>query len=58
MLFLGSNGVGSDNLYDSGYSTAKSVNVTGLPVYAEKIYARPYSYVGGVWVSVPISPFD
>jgi sugar lactone lactonase YvrE len=48
-LLLGSNGVGSDNLYNSGYTTHKSVNVTGLPVNGETVYARLYSYVGGAW---------
>jgi hypothetical protein len=48
-LFLGSNGVGSNNLYSSGYTTHKSVNVTGLPVNGETIYARLYWYLGGAW---------
>ena len=48
-LFLGSNGVGSNNLYSSGYTTHKSVNVTGLPVNGETVYARLYSYLGGTW---------
>jgi hypothetical protein len=48
-LLLGSNGMGSDNLYNSGYTTHKSVNVTGLPVNGETVYARLYSYVGGAW---------
>jgi hypothetical protein len=48
-LLLGSNGVGSDNLYNSGYTTHKSVNVTGLPINGETVYARLYSYIGGDW---------
>jgi len=48
-LLLGSNGVGSDNLYNSGYTTHKSVNVTGLPTNGETIYARLYWYVNGAW---------
>jgi hypothetical protein len=48
-LFLGSNGVGSNNLYSSGYKTAKSVNVTGLPVNGETVYARLYWSIGGTW---------
>jgi hypothetical protein len=48
-LFLGSNGVGSNNLYSSGYTTHKSVNVTGLPVNRGTVYARLYSYLGGSW---------
>jgi sugar lactone lactonase YvrE len=48
-LFLGSNGVGSNNLYSSGYTSHTSVNVTGLPVNGETIYARLYSYFDGAW---------
>lgn len=48
-LLLGNNGVGSDNLYNSGYTTHDSVNVTGLPVNGETVYARLYSYIGGAW---------
>ena len=51
-LFLGSHGVGSNNLYSSGYTTHNSVNVTGLPVNGATIYARLYSYAGGAWHSV------
>jgi sugar lactone lactonase YvrE len=48
-LFLGSNGVGSNNLYSSGYTSHTSVNVTGLPVNGETIYARLYSSYNGAW---------
>lgn len=48
-LFLGSNGVGSNNLYSSGYKTTKSVNVTGLPVNGETVYARLYWFIDGSW---------
>jgi hypothetical protein len=48
-LLLGSNGVGSENLYNSGYTTQKSVIVTGLPVNGETLYARLYSFIGGAW---------
>jgi sugar lactone lactonase YvrE len=48
-LVLGSTGVGSDNLYNSGYTTHKSVNVTGLPTNGETIYARLYWQVDGDW---------
>jgi len=47
-LYLGS-GKGTGDLYHSGYTTARSVNVAGLPVDGRKIYARLYSYVGGAW---------
>jgi serine protease len=48
-LFLGSNGVGSENLYSSGYTTHNSVNVTGLPENGETVYARLYSQLGRAW---------
>jgi hypothetical protein len=48
-LFLGSNGVGSNNLYNSGYTTHESVNVTGLPVNGETVYARLYWQLDGTW---------
>jgi hypothetical protein len=48
-LFLGSNGAGSNNLYNSGYTTHNSVSVTGLPVNGETIYARLYWQVDGAW---------
>jgi len=49
MLYLGTTGVRSDNLYNSGPTSATSVNVTGLPINGETIYARLYSYIGGAW---------
>ena len=48
-LFLGSNGVGSDNLFNSGYTTHNSVSVTGLPVNGEMVYARLYWTISGAW---------
>jgi hypothetical protein len=49
MLYLGTDGVRSNNLYNSGPITATSVNVTGLPVSGQTIYARLLSYIGGAW---------
>jgi hypothetical protein len=48
-LLLGSNGVGTDNLYNSGYTMHRSVKVTGLPTNGETVYARLYSLMNGVW---------
>jgi len=39
-LWLGSTGVGSSNLYDSGEKTVTSVATAGLPTNGETIYAR------------------
>jgi hypothetical protein len=49
MFYLGSTGVRSKNLYNSGPTTATSVNVTGLPTNGETIYARLYSLINGAW---------
>jgi hypothetical protein len=48
-LWLGTTGVGSQNLYNSGSTTATSASVTGLPTYGQKVYATLGSLIGGVW---------
>jgi hypothetical protein len=48
-LFLGSTGVGSNNLYSSGQKTATSFSVNGLPNNGETIYARVLTNFNGVW---------
>jgi hypothetical protein len=47
-LYLGTTGVGSDNLYSSGHTTATSETVT-LPTNGVKVYARLYQRINGVW---------
>jgi hypothetical protein len=49
-LFLGTTGVGSDNLYDSHQTSATSETVSGLPTNGVKIYARVYALYNGVLV--------
>jgi hypothetical protein len=49
-LYLGTTGVGSDNLYSSGQTTATSEAVT-LPTYGVTVYARLYQRINGVWQS-------
>ena len=49
-LFLGTTGVGSKNLYDSGQQTATSATVSGLPTDGTTIYARVYTRYNGVLV--------
>jgi hypothetical protein len=39
-LYIGSTGVGSNNLYNSGSKTASTLAVTGLPTNGETIYVR------------------
>ena len=48
-LELGTTGIGSFNLYNSGQVTATSVTVNGLPVAGAKVYARLWSYVSNAW---------
>ncbi len=48
-LYLGSTGVGSSNLYNSGAVTGTSASVTGLPNNGETIYATLSWYIQGTW---------
>jgi len=51
-LWLGSTGVGSSNLYNSGATTALTATANGLPTNGSTIYARINTiYAGGVSVS-------
>jgi Bacterial Ig-like domain (group 3) len=49
-LFLGTTGVGSKNLYDSGQQTATSATFNSLPTNGAKVYARVYTDYNGVLV--------
>jgi subtilisin-like proprotein convertase family protein len=49
-LWLGSSGVGSNNIWSSGSTTATSVTFGGLPTNGETIYARLFTTLGGVSV--------
>ena len=49
-LWLGTTRVGSNNLYDSGSTTATSVTVT-VPAYGVTVFARLYSKINGTWQS-------
>jgi len=49
-LFLGTTGVGSKNLYDSGQQTATSATVSNLPTNGATIYARVYTRYNGTLV--------
>jgi hypothetical protein len=50
-LYLGTTGVGSDNLYNSAGVTTTSVTVPKLPSLGAKVYARLYYLISGVWQS-------
>jgi hypothetical protein len=50
-LWLGSTGVGSNNLSNSGTLTTTSTSVTGLPTTGATIYARLWSRIDGNWVA-------
>lgn len=49
-LFLGTEGVGSKNLHDSGQQTATSATFSNLPTDGATIYARVYTRYNGVLV--------
>jgi uncharacterized repeat protein (TIGR03803 family) len=46
-LWLGTTGVGSNNLWSSGSTTATSITFGGLPTNGEKIYARLFTFFSG-----------
>jgi plastocyanin len=46
-LWIGSTGVGSNNLYNSGLKTSTSLAVTGLPVNGEALYVRLFTSFSG-----------
>jgi hypothetical protein len=51
-LYLGTTGVGSDNLYNSAGVTTTSVTVPSLPSLGVAVYARLYYQVKGAWQSI------
>ncbi|HEY1159704.1 MAG TPA: S53 family peptidase, partial [Terracidiphilus sp.] len=50
-LWLGTTGVGSQNLYNSGATTATTVTVNNLPTNGVTVYARFWWEIGGAWNS-------
>jgi hypothetical protein len=50
-LWLGLNGAGSSDLYNSGVTTATAASVTGLPTKGATIYARLFWLIGTGWHS-------
>jgi hypothetical protein len=48
-FYVGSTGVGSSNLYNSGNVTATSETVNDLPSNGQTVYVRLYSLVNGAW---------
>src|ERR1035437_3408725 len=51
-LWVGTAGAGSNNLYDSGPTTATSVTTRNMPTDAGRVYARLWSIFNGVWAHV------
>jgi hypothetical protein len=51
-LWLGSTGVGSSNLYNSGAITGNTTTANNLPSNGEKVNARLYYLLYGVWYSL------
>ncbi|MGA2169745.1 MAG: choice-of-anchor D domain-containing protein [Terracidiphilus sp.] len=50
-LYLGTTGVGSHNLYESGATTATTVTVSNLPTAGVTVYARLWWLIGTTWSS-------
>ena len=50
-LWLGTTGVGSQNLYDSGATKATTVTVNSLPTDGVTVFARLWSKIKGTWQS-------
>jgi hypothetical protein len=51
-LYLGSTGVGSNNLYQSGHITATTATVPTLPTTGATVYVRLLSLINGAWQSI------
>jgi len=51
-LYLGTGGVGSANLYNSGSTTKTSLMVNGLPANGVILYATLFSEIDGAWKPV------
>ena len=48
-LWLSGVGAGLSEIYNSGQVTTTSVNVTNIPIYGVKLYARLWSRINGNW---------
>ena len=48
-LWVGTQGVGSRDVYNSGNTSALSVNVPNLPTNARPVYVRLFSWIGNAW---------
>jgi N-acetylneuraminic acid mutarotase len=48
-LYVGSTGVGSNNVYQTGHITATSATATNLPTTGAKLYVRLLSLINGSW---------
>jgi predicted outer membrane repeat protein len=48
-LFVGTLGIGTSNLYNSGQTGATSATVSDLPSNGSKVYVRLYSLINGAW---------
>ena len=52
MLWLGTNGVGSQDLLNSGITTAHTTGALTIPTNGATVYARLFSEISGVWHTV------
>jgi hypothetical protein len=51
-LWLGTTGVGSSNVYNSGQLTTLTTSATNLPATGGILYARLWSRISGNWQAV------
>jgi hypothetical protein len=58
LLYLGTTGVGSSNVYSSGGMTGTTATATNLPGNGETVYARLYTYFGTTSVSADFTYTD
>jgi len=49
-LRLGTTGTGSDNLYNSGFTSALTATYGPLPTNGQTVYATLYSKIAGTWI--------
>src|SRR5208337_5331261 len=49
-LYVGTLGIGTSNLYNSGDVGGTSLTVSDLPSNGETVYVRLYSLINGVWL--------
>jgi len=52
MLYVGTTGYGSHNVYNSGETTGTSVSVTNVPTTGANLYVQFYYYLNSAWQTI------